>query len=147
MTTNSPKSPKIPRKPRSQAVEFVMVEMQSMRKSLVIYNAIVLLAFGVYGIVTREFDWSVLTGLLLGNTATLLNFYALGVKTDNILRSKNAGYAKRYATVGFFLRYFGAFAVFGILIHLGFVNIFASLIPLFYPKIYYTLKALKHKSV
>jgi hypothetical protein len=114
--------------------------------SVLICNGIVLLGVVIYS-VFAAFDWRFLTGLLVGNAATLANFYYLGVKTANIVRMKEVRRARVYATVGFFLRYFGAFAVFGALVHFGLVNMITLLIPLFFPKIHYTIKALRKKEV
>ena len=137
------------KKKREEGVEIALSELKSMKPFLIIINSIVLLICGIYVLFfNREaMDWRILTGLAFGNAAILLNFYHLGVKASIILRSRNAAYAKRFARVNFTLRFVGALVVFGIVIHFELVNIFTALIPLFYLKIYYTLKALRNKHI
>jgi hypothetical protein len=146
MTTKTPQKP--PKKPRDEAVGIMLGELRGMTRSIIVCNAVALLGIAVYCIVVG-FHWRLLTGLLFGNAATILNFYHLGVKAGNIARMKlkDVRRARVYATTSFFIRYFGAFAAFGVLIHFGFVNAVTALMPLFYPKIHYTFKAIRHKEI
>jgi hypothetical protein len=145
MTTKAAKPPK---KPRDEAINIMLEELRCMTPCIIICNVIVLLGIGVYS-VFFGFDWRFLTGLLFGNAATIGNFWHLGVKAGNIARMKlkDVRRARMYASASFFIRYFGAFAVFGALIHFGIVNAVTALVPLFYPKIYYTFGAIRRKSV
>jgi pheromone shutdown protein TraB len=156
MTTETPKNPrKIPTKPKDEAVITALTEIRGAIPTFAICNALVIVICVFYSIVYSSEggvallfeNWQLLTGLLFGNAAMLANFYYLGVKTANIVRLKDARRARVYATTGFFLRYFGAFAVFGVMIHFGIVNVITALMPLFYPKIHYTYKALRSKEV
>jgi hypothetical protein len=149
MTTKpvAPKSPKIPKKPRDEAIEIMRTEMRGMIPTFLICNAVALLACVVYGIVVSAFEWQFLTGLLLGNAAALGNFYFLGAKSAKIIRRKDRRFAQMYTTGMFFVRYLGAFAVFGVLIRLDVINPYTAVVPLFYPKIHYTIKAIFNKEV
>jgi len=136
------------KKPRDEAMEIMFEELKGMIRAFVICNAVVLAGCAVLiltGLVSLQ--WQLFTGLLVGNAAALLNFYHLGVKAGNIMRRKDASHARRYASFSFFARYLGAFAVFGLLIHFNVISVYTAVIPLFYPRIHYTVKAIKNKEV
>jgi hypothetical protein len=134
------------KKKREEAVDIVLTELKGMVPILLICNGVAIVSCVIYGLVVAH-DFRLYTGLVIGNAATIGNFYHLGVKAGNVARMKDASRARRYATSSFFVRYFGAFAVFGVLIHFGLINAITAVIPLFYPKIHYTIKAMLNKSV
>jgi len=141
---------KTPLKSREEGVSIALEELKSMFPAFLLCNGSVLLISGIFGLIGfahEHIDWRILTGLVVGNAAIALNIYHLGVKAAAIVRRKNATSARRYASFNFFVRYIGAFIVFGILIHFGIVNIITCLVPLFIPKIHYTLMAVFNKSV
>jgi hypothetical protein len=143
------------KKPREQAVQIMLTELRGMVPAILICNGIVVAAGAVYMVITSGFAGfhDVMTllrftaGLLLGNAATIGNFCFLGLKAARIIRKKDKRHAQVYSTTGFFIRYFGAFALFGALIKLGVINPYTVVIPLFYPKIHYTVKAIFNKEV
>ncbi|MCL1903149.1 MAG: hypothetical protein FWF94_01875 [Oscillospiraceae bacterium] len=135
---------KIPKKPRDEAVNIMLSELKGMTWTFILCNTVVLLGCSVYSIVAVSFDWRMLTGLTLGNLAALANFYALGAKSARIIREKDAKRAKKYATSNYFIRYFTAFAVFGFFTYFNIINPVVAVIPLFYTKIHYTIKAIKN---
>lgn len=139
----------IPKKPREEAMSIMFEELKGMLPTVLICNGIVLLVCVVYTIATDSFSgsWRLLTGLLFGNAAILANFYALGAKSARIIRRKESGYARTYTTTMFFVRYIGAFAVFGALVTFNIINMYTVVVPLFYPKIHYTIKAVFNKEV
>jgi hypothetical protein len=134
------------KKPREQAVEIMLTELKGMIGTLLVCNGVVIISCIVYGFMQGH-DFRFYTGLLIGNTAAVLNFYHLGVKAGNIMKMREVRRARVYAIASFFLRYFGAFAVFWVLIRFGVVNIITVLVPLFFPKIHYTVKAVVNKNV
>jgi len=145
--TTKPKTDSVPKKPRDEAVTLMLTELKCLLPSVLIYNAIAIVVCAVYCVLTDSWDWRLLTGLTLGNVATIGNFVFLGYKAARIIRRKDKRYAQVFSTVTFFVRYLGAFALFGLLIRLNFINPFTVVVPLFYPKIHYTLKAIFNKEV
>jgi len=137
---------KIPKKPRDEAIEIMQTELKGMIPAFIVCNAVVLVICTVLLFVTAQ-DWRLFTGLLVGNIAAVLNFWHLGVKAGNIMRRKDARHARMYATFSFFARYLGAFAVFGALIHFNIISAYTAVIPLFYTRIHYTIKAFRNKEV
>jgi hypothetical protein len=144
MTT---KRDKVPKKPRDEAVAIMFTELRKLIPTVLICNAVAVVACIVWCLIESHWDWRLATGLVLGNAATIGNFVFLGYKAARIIRRKDKRYAQVFSTVAFFIRYFGAFALFGLLIRLNFINPFAVVVPLFYPKIHYTLKAIFNKEV
>jgi len=136
---------KIPKK-RNEAIEIMLTELKGMIPALLICNGIVITGCIIYGIFESH-DVRLYIGLLIGNAATIGNFCYLGFKAGNIVRMRNPKRARVYATASFFIRYIGAFIIFGLFIYFGIVNPITILIPLFYPKIHYTIKAMFNKEV
>ncbi|MCL1831342.1 MAG: ATP synthase subunit I [Oscillospiraceae bacterium] len=142
------------KKPRSQAMQITLTELQDMIPTFIICNAVVAVACSLYYIFTE--NWGVFTdvalllrfaaGLLLGNAAAIGNFCLLGMKSARIIAKKNKRYAQTYATTNYFVRYIGAFALFGILIKLKVINPYTVVFPLFIPRIHYIVKALFNKN-
>jgi hypothetical protein len=141
MTTKTP-----PKREKNQGVEIMLDELKGMIPTLLIGNLIAFLGCVVYGLITAH-DFRLYTGLLVGNTAALLNFYHIGVKAGNIARMKDARRARTYATASFFVRYIGAFAVFAALLVFRLMNPVTAVIPLFFPKIHYTVKAIFNRQI
>lgn len=120
-------------------------ELKNMFPSLMIYNvllivAITAIAFGV------GFDWRLYTGLLVGNALMAGNFFLLGVTANSIVSSRNQKKGQSLGSVSYGLRYVGIFAVLALLLTLDLISPFTAVIPLFYPKIYYTLSAFRKSS-
>jgi hypothetical protein len=142
----------IPKKKREEAVEIALTEIKNMFPVFLIGDCAVLVISVIIrlnsdidagSVISGIMDWRVLTGLAVGNAAALLNFYHLGVKAANILRRKDPRYTRNYSRMSYILRFIGAFIVFGILITFKLINAPAAVIPLFFPKIYYYVKAVK----
>jgi hypothetical protein len=131
--------------PRNEAISIVLQEIKSAIPTFLICNAIILVICMIYGFTTAH-DWRFYTGLAVGNTAMLLNFYALGVKAGNIARMKEARRARIYALTNFFLRYIGAFVFFGIMIYFRLMSPVTAAIPLFFPKLHYSIMAIRNKT-
>lgn len=126
--------------PKNQALE----ELREMLPSLLLYNGAMLLtitaacfAFG--------FDWRLYTGLLAGNALFAGNFLLLGHTARSILRTRDARRGQSLGNISYGLRYVGMFAVLAFLLSFELISLFTAVVPLFYPKIYYTVQALRHK--
>jgi hypothetical protein len=141
------KKPKKTKKNKDEAILIMLKELRSMIPTFLFCNATALLICTIYCIAASVFDWRLFTGLLLGNTASILNFYFLGFKSARIIRSKDKRKAQVFTTATFFVRYFGAFIVFGILIRFGIINAITLVIPLFFPRIHYMVKAIFNKEL
>ena len=126
-------------------------ELRGMVPALLVCNAVVLVGCAIYVAVTGGLDisrdWRLLSGLVLGNAAMVGNFCFLGFKAAKIIRRKERRYAQMYGTFGFIARYLGAFALFGALITFNIINPITAVIPLFYPKVHYTVKAILNKEL
>lgn len=117
-------------------------ELKKMLPALLIYNllllvAITAIAFGV------GFDWRLYTGLLVGNALMAGNFLLIGVTANSITASRNQKKGQSLGNISYGLRYIGIFAVLALLLTFNLISPFTAVIPLFYPKIYYTLSALR----
>lgn len=120
-------------------------ELKDMLPSLIVYNLLLLvgitaIAFGV------GFDWRLYTGLLVGNVLMAGNFLLLGVTANSILTSRNQKKGQSLGNISYGLRYIGIFVILAILLTYDLISPFTVVIPLFYPKIYYTLSALRKGS-
>lgn len=132
---------------KSEAMIIMLKELKSMFPTFIICNAVAIVGCVIYSMATDLYDWRILTGLLLGNAAALGNFYLLGVKASKVVKSKDIRKAQTYSTTLFLVKYFGAFALFGALVTFELINLITAVIPLFYPKIHYTMKAILNKEV
>lgn len=92
------------------------------------------LIFGAFS----GFDWRLFSGLLCGNALMLINFVLIGYTADKAVKCRDFRRARSISSISYGLRYIGQFAVLAALLSLGVINIVTALIPLFYPKIYYT---------
>lgn len=120
-----------------------MRELKNMLPALLIYNG--LLLAGIIAVSFLEgFDWRFYTGVLVGNALMAGNFLLIGATANRILASRNSNKGRFFGNLSYGLRYIGIFAVLAILLTFEFISPFTAVIPLFYPKIYYTLDALRH---
>jgi|GEM_PF-1407419 len=120
-------------------------ELKAMLPYLLIFNAaavaVSVLIGAVYG-----FNWRVYTGLAAGNALMTANFLLIGLTADKVVKSKDFRRGRNLAGMSYGLRYAGMFAILAGLLTIGAVDPFAAVIPLFYPKIYYTFFYIKLRS-
>ena len=135
---------KPPKKAKSQAMSIMLTELRSMLPTFWVCNAVAAVVCVIWCII-NVFEWQLLNGLFLGNFAAIANFYALGAKSARVIRSKDKRKAQVYTASIFMVRYLGAFALFGVLIKLGLINPYTAVMPLFFPRIHYTYKAIFNK--
>lgn len=91
-----------------------------------------------------EFDYTLLTGGVYGIVIAVLNFFVLGKTAQTALR-KNAKSAQTYMNLMYCARYLGLFILLTIGALAPFINLIAAAIPLFFPRIAITIRALKAK--
>lgn len=84
------------------------------------------------------FDWTLFTGLLAGNLLMLANFVLIGVTAEKAVKCKDFRRARSISGISYGLRYSGIFAILAVLLTFRLVSVVTAVIPLFYPKIYYT---------
>ncbi|MCL2036854.1 MAG: hypothetical protein FWG83_05665 [Oscillospiraceae bacterium] len=132
-----------------EADAIVIAELKNMRLTFLLCNVIIFLPCLILAIGWGDWllFWRNMAGLFLGNVAAILNFWHLGVKAGKILQRKNIRHAQTYGAFSFYARYFGAFAVFGVLAMLGIISVYTVVLPLLFPKIHYTIKAILNKEV
>lgn len=120
-------------------------ELKKMFPSLLVYN--LLLLFGITAIAFGVgFDWRLYTGVLVGNALMAGNFLLIGVTANSIASSRNLKKGQSLGNISYGLRYVGIFVALASLLTFDLVSPFTAVIPLFYPKIYYTLSAFRKDS-
>ena len=119
-------------------------ELKAMLPFIAATNGAALLVSVVFGFIFG-FDWTVYSGLAVGNVLMLLNFVLIGMTVDRIVRCRDFRRGRTIGSVSYGIRYAGLFAILAGLLTIHAVNIVTVLVPLCYPKIYYTfIYTLKH---
>lgn len=91
-----------------------------------------------------KFDYTLITGGVYGIVIAVLNFFALG-KTAQAALKKSAKSAQTYMNLMYCLRFLGLFSLLTIGALAPFINLYASVIPLFFPKIAIVIRELRKK--
>jgi len=90
-------------------------------------------------------DYTLITGAITGTLISFINFTLLGISAEKSLYMGEKK-SQLYMNGSYAVRYIGTFLILGVLMYLKFINPVTALIPLFIPKIGYTVLALKEKS-
>ncbi len=112
-------------------------ELKTMLPFIAATNGAALLVSVVFGFIFG-FDWTVYSGLAVGNVLMLLNFVLIGMTVDRIVRCRDFRRGRTIGSVSYGIRYAGLFVILAGLLTIHAVNIVTVLVPLCYPKIYYT---------
>lgn len=127
----------------SKNKEPIIEEMQSLLPYYLVTNAVffavLLVLFFAF-----SFDYTLLIGGVYGNIICVLNFFVLG-KTAQIALRKGAKAAQTYMNAMYCIRYLGLFLAMTIAALVPFINLFAAIIPLLFPKITITIRTFKEK--
>ncbi len=91
-----------------------------------------------------EFDYTLLIGGLYGIIIAVLNFFLLGKTAQTALR-KSAKAAQNYMNIMYCVRYLGQFLLLTLGALAPFISLIAAAIPLFFPRIAITIRAIKAK--
>ncbi len=122
------------RKPKNPAYD----ELKEMIPTALIVNGLIMVGIALYGI----FDgvtWRAMTGLLLGDLLFAGNFILAGASAANTITKATAKQGKFFASLSYGARYIGLFACLALGIALNIIDIIPAFLPLFIPKIYYTI--------
>lgn len=104
-----------------------------------VYLAVMLVLFFALG-----HDYSLLIGAVYGCVLCAANFLILGKTAQSAVR-RSAKSAQNYMNTMYCLRYLGLFLLLTLGALAPFINLIASVIPLFFPKILITIRAFKEK--
>ena len=102
-----------------------------------VYFALLLVLFFAGG-----FDYSLFLGGIWGNLVGVGNFWLLGKSAESALRRRDAKSARTYMNTMYCIRYLGMFLALTVAAVLPFVSVITAAVPLFFPRIAITLKAL-----
>lgn len=122
----------------------VVQEMRSLLPYFVVINAVYFAVLIVMFFATG-YDYTLVTGGLLGNVACVLNFYLLGITAEISVR-KTAKAAQTYMNVMYCVRYLGMFFVMTAAALLPCFNLFAAILPLLFPRLSIMLRAVREKN-
>lgn len=128
------------RKHKNQAFD----ELKEMTPMLIVFNLIIVLSVTVIGF-SYGFDYRLYTGLIAGNILMIANFLIIGITAGAISRTRQFKRGQFLANFSYGARYIGMFVVLVLLLTFDLISPFTALIPLFFPKIYYTVQAFRGK--
>lgn len=112
-------------------------QLRTMAPFLLLFNGAALVIIIILGIFFG-FQLNVFIGLIVGNLLMLMNFIGTGITAEAIVNCKSFKRGQFLGNLSYGIRYIGIFAVLALLLTFGAVNPVSAIIPLFYPKIYYT---------
>lgn len=112
-------------------------ELKNMLPYILIFNGAALLVSVIIGIF-YGFDWRIYIGLLVGNILMTANFIGIGITSEIIVKSKSFKKGQFLGNFSYGIRYIGIFVILAALLIFELINPVTAIIPLFYPKIYYT---------
>ncbi len=90
-------------------------------------------------------NYTLITGTVAGTLVSFINFTLMGISAEKSLYMGEKK-SRLYMNGSYAVRYIGTFLILGVLMYFKLVNPVTALIPLFIPKIAYTVLALKEKS-
>lgn len=119
-------------------------ELLLMKNFFIIADLALLAGCIIYSIFTG-FDWRVYFSVLVGNVVSVANFYLMGKGVEQTIRRKNGKKAQFYANASYAARYLGMFAVLAVFLWFRLIELIPSVVPLFFPKLYYLCYHIRHK--
>lgn len=121
----------------------VLKELREMLPIYIIGAAALLAGSTVYWLISGAFDFRHITGIIAGSALSVGYFYSLGHFTGAALRRKNGKKAAFTANMYYGMRYAALFAAYSLLLAFNLANVVTSIIPLFFPRIFYFISAVK----
>lgn len=119
-------------------------ELKSMIPALILFN-VVLLAGVITISIIFGFDYRLYLGFLVGNALMIGNFILIGVTAAAITRTRSFKRGQFLGNLSYGLRYIGIFVVLALLLTFDLISPFTAVIPLFFPRIFYTVEAFRGK--
>lgn len=123
------------RKPKNPAYD----ELKEMIPTALIVNGLIMVGISLYGIF-EGITWRAMTGLLLGNLLFAGNFILAGAGAVSAITKSSAKQGKVSASISYGARYIGLFACLAIGLTLKIIDLIPAFLPLFIPKIHYTVQ-------
>ena len=102
-------------------------------------------AVSVILIITGVSDYTLITGAVTGTLLSAVSFVLMGLTAEKSLY-KGEKSARLSINAGYAIRYLATFIILGALMYFKLINPITALLPLFVPKIGYTVAAFKEKS-
>ncbi len=128
------------KKRKNQAV----AELKEMFPFITAADLIIVLSIVVIGF-KAGFDYRLYTGLAAGNLLMIANFYFIGVTAEAITRTRQQKRGQFLANFSYGARYIGIFVILALLLTFEVISVFTAVVPLFFPRIYYTIQAFRGK--
>ena len=128
------------KKRKNQAAE----ELRQMLPFIVAADLVIAASIAVIGF-SAGFDFRLYTGLLAGNALMIANMLLIGVTAGAIIKTRQQKRGQFLANLSYGLRYIGIFVILALLLTFKLISPFTAVIPLFYPRIYYTIEAFRGK--
>ena len=128
------------KKRKNQAVD----ELRQMLPFILTADLLIVLSIVVIGF-SAGFDYRLYTGLLTGNALMAANMYFIGTTAQAVSKTRDPKRGQFLANFSYGARYVGMFVILALLLTFKLISPFTAVIPLFYPRIYYTLAALRGK--
>lgn len=121
-----------------------MDELREMLPLLIAFNVVIVASITAIGFGVG-FDYRLYTGLIAGNVLMLANFIIIGITAGAISRTRQFKRGQFLANFSYGARYIGMFVILVVLLTFDLISPFTALIPLFFPKLYYTIQAFRGK--
>ncbi|MBQ8614224.1 MAG: hypothetical protein IJ416_08435 [Ruminiclostridium sp.] len=128
------------KKNKNQAVD----ELKEMSPMIIGLDLIIVLSITVIGF-SSGFDYRLYTGLIAGNVLMIANFLIIGITAGAITRTRQFKRGQFLANFSYGARYIGIFVILALLLTFELISPFTAVIPLFFPKLYYTIQAFRGK--
>ena len=128
------------RKHKNLAVD----EIKEMIPLFLIFNGILLAGIITISII-NGFDFRLYSGLVVGNVLMAANFLLIGVTAGAISRTRSFKRGQFLGNFSYGLRYIGIFVILALFLTFDLISPFTAVIPLFFPRIFYTVQAFRGK--
>lgn len=128
------------KKHRNQAAD----ELKKMLPMILTADLLIAVSVTMIGFLSG-FDFRLYTGLAAGNVLMAANMLFIGTTAQAISRTRDPKRGQFLANFSYGARYVGMFVILALLLTFQLISPFTALIPLFFPKIYYTLRAFLDK--
>ena len=119
-------------------------ELRGMIPALIAFNIVMVVSITAIGFGVG-FDYRLYTGLIAGNALMIANFLLIGYTAEIIVKARNPKRGQFLANFSYGARYVGIFAILALLLTFELISPFTAVIPLFFPRIYYIIAALRGK--